>query len=335
MIETQRWLAVVVIFTSSVAMAEVPAELSGWLTEQEWVRDTDGPILSLGEAGEFDDTHMFAPAVANTEDGFQLWYCGSRGKVANRVFSLGTAKSADGRVFRKHAVNPVFEFGDWKHSVLTPTLLRHPDGTTLKEDGKLRMWFSSTWFEGESGLHTLHDTMSLDGLEWSAPSEALLQDVYAPSILKIGDDYRMWYTDVSAEPWTFRHASSRDGRSWTVHNEPVLVVDQAWEQSRLFYPTVLKIDDAYLMWYGSYWTDRPQTTALGFAVSLDGLTWHKHPGNPVFMPDPDRAWESNYVTSQSVMRLEDGSFRLWYASRKEPPFVNKYFAINTAVWKRQ
>jgi hypothetical protein len=38
-----------------------------------------------------------------------------------------------------------------------------------------------------------------------------------------------------------------------------------------------------------------------------------------------------YVTSQSVMRLPDGRFRIWYASRKKPPFVNKYFAINTAV----
>ena len=31
-------------------------------------------------------------------------------------------------------------------------------------------------------------------------------------------------------------------------------------------------------------------TALGFAVSTDGLRWHKHPANPVLRPDPDRAW---------------------------------------------
>jgi hypothetical protein len=32
------------------------------------------------------------------------------------------------------------------------------------------------------------------------------------------------------------------------------------------------------------------------------------------------------------MRLADGSFRYWYASRKQPPFLNLYFAINTARW---
>ena len=87
------------------------------------------------------------------------------------------------------------------------------------------------------------------------------------------------------------------------------------------------------MWYGSYWTGRRNTTALGLAASVDGETWHKHPRNPVFTPDPARPWESHYTTSHCVMRLPDGSLRLWYASRKAPPFNNKYFALNTAVWK--
>ncbi|MCA9112052.1 MAG: hypothetical protein KDA52_19015 [Planctomycetaceae bacterium] len=332
MVALLRGIALLIVLLPSVLLAEVPLELREWLGKQEWVRDTEGPILSLGNEGEFDETHMFAPAVANTEDGFQLWYCGSQGKVAERVFSMGLATSSDGRVFTKDTDNPVFNFGDGKHSVLTPTLLRNPDGTTLREEGQLRMWFSSTWFEGESGLHTLHETASVDGVNWSAPSEPQLENLYAPSVLKVGDDYRMWYTDVSAEPWKFRHASSHDGRHWKVTDEPVMIIDQAWEKSRLFYPTVLKVDDAYLMWYGSYWTGRENTTALGFAVSQDGLMWHKHPANPVLRPDPERPWESHYVTSQSVMRLDDGSFRMWYASRKQPPFVNKYFAINTAVW---
>jgi hypothetical protein len=112
----------------------------------------------------------------------------------------------------------------------------------------------------------------------------------------------------------------------------VLGVDQQWESSRLFYPTVLVADDVFLMWYGSYWAERRQTTALGFAVSLDGLEWYKHPRNPVFRPDPNRSWESHYTTSQSVLRLPDGSWRMWYASRKAPPWTNKYFAINTARW---
>ena len=204
----------------------------------------------------------------------------------------------------------------------------------MREVGKLRMWFSSTRLQDPKDIHTLHEAVSIDGVHWSEPSSTQLEDVYAPTILKTGGKYHMWHTDVSEEPWIVRHAEGDDGRQWRVTAAPVLRLDQSWERDRLFYPTVVKVGDVFLMWYGSYWTAFSNKTALGFAVSHDGIHWYKHPQNPVLRPDPQRPWESHYVTSQSVMRLNDGSFRIWYASRKQPPFVNKYFAINTARWER-
>jgi hypothetical protein len=197
----------------------------------------------------------------------------------------------------------------------------------------LRLWFCSTDFHDASGLHTLHEATSADGLHWSPPSPALLKGAYAPTVLKEDDVYRLWYTDVSADPWCFRYAESRDGRQWNVHPTPVLQVDQTWESGRLFYPFVRRVDGVYLMWYGSYWREHPQKTALGFAVSRDGKQWTKSPHNPVLRPEESRAWESHYTTSHCLARLSDGTWRIWYASRTKPPFVNKYFALNTAVWQ--
>jgi predicted GH43/DUF377 family glycosyl hydrolase len=309
-----------------------PDRVAKWLGEQNWVRDSELPVVSLGAAGDFDDTHIFAPCVAKENGGYRLWYCGSRGSVAERVFRLGLATSDDGVRFEKFGGSPVFGFGDGQHSVLTPTLLRAADGGVLRENGKLRMWFSATHFSGGSGLHTLHETISADGVRWAKPSAAQLEHVYAPTILKEGPVYHLWYTDVSEEPWRFRYGRSSDGRKWAVRDEAVMLVDQGWEKGRLFYPTVLKADGVYLMWYGSYWSAESNKTAIGFAVSGDGVHWRKHPGNPVFRPDAKRAWESHYTTSQSVIREADGRFRIWYASRKAPPFENKYFAIGTARW---
>lgn len=82
------------------------------------------------------------------------------------------------------------------------------------------MWFSATHFEGASGLHTLHEATSTDGIHWSAPSPPFLEDVYSPTVIKDGKTYRMWYTDVAREPWILRHAASRDGRQWQVRSEP-------------------------------------------------------------------------------------------------------------------
>ena len=85
--------------------SEIPAKLAPWLAAQEWRRDTAGPVLSLGESGAFDDTHVFAPMVAMLGGRFHLWYCGSSGTAHDvakvrvpdhRWFRLGLGHSRRG-----------------------------------------------------------------------------------------------------------------------------------------------------------------------------------------------------------------------------------------------
>jgi predicted GH43/DUF377 family glycosyl hydrolase len=294
-------------------------------------------VVSLGEPGAFDDTHIFAPFVLFEKGLYSLLYPGSRGTVAERVFRLGLATSQDGIRFKK-AGEAVFEFGDGHTSVITAVVLNGTDGTPIRENGKLRMWFTGAELTKRGGKHVLYEVTGTALDRWGKPSAPLLQDCYAPTVIKEASRYRMWYTDVSVRPWKFRHAESHDGSHWRVTERPVMVVDQSWEAHILVYPQVVKADGLYLMWYGSYWWDnedaiRWPTTAIGFAVSADGLEWHKYEKNPVLRPDADLPWESHYNTSHSLIRLPDGTWRIWYAGRKKPPFLNKYFSICTATWK--
>ena len=55
-----------------------------WLAPQNWKKRTDGPVLSLGEPGAFDDTHIFAPCVTVEHGRYYMLYPGSRGIVAER-----------------------------------------------------------------------------------------------------------------------------------------------------------------------------------------------------------------------------------------------------------
>lgn len=305
------------------------------LENQAWERDIDRPCLSLGTPGSFDDAHIFAPCVACENGRYFMWYCGSSGTVPNRVFRLGLAISDDGVHFSRETGLPVLRFADGQRSVLTPALLRRPDGSVCRENGRLRMWFSACNFPAGDGLHSLHEASSPDGRQWTHPSESELQGVYAPTIIKEDKAYKMWYTDVGTDPWCIRYAESDSGSDWRVSDRPALVLDQEWEHTALFYPTVLKSEGLYLMWYGSYSSgaEEEMKTALGFALSPDGRNWKKTACNPVFGPDPSRAWESHYTTSQSVLRLRDGAWRIWYASRPKPPFEHKYYAIGTAKWE--
>jgi len=315
-----------------------PTDFSRWLVPQHWQKQKDGPVISLGEPGAFDDMHIFAPFVIREKGLYFLLYPGSRGTVPERVFRLGLATSPDGIKFKKAPGGSVFEFGDGSTSVVTPVLLCQTDGTPIREDGKLRMWFTGAELTRSGGKHVLYEVTGSAPDRWGKPSAPLLQDCYAPTVVKEGLVYRMWYTDVSVRPWKFRHAQSDDGTHWRVTEKPAMVVDQSWEAHILVYPQVVKADGLYLMWYGSYWWDnedavRWPTTAIGFAVSTDGLQWHKYEKNPVLRPDADLPWESHYNTSHSVIRLPNGSWRMWYAGRTKPPFLNKYFSICTATWQ--
>ncbi len=332
------------LMAGALSASSVRASPSGsknwnsWLVPQNWEKQKDGPVISLGEPGAFDDTHIFAPFVVYEKGSYSLMYPGSRRAVSDRVFRLGLATSKDGVKFTKASGNPVYEFGDGSTSVVTHAVLRETDGTPIRENGKLRMWFTGAELTKRGGKHVLYEATGTTLDRWSKPSVPLLPDCYAPTVIKDGAVYRMWYTDVSVRPWKFRHAQSNEGTHWSVTEKPVMVVDQSWEAHILVYPQVVKADGLYLMWYGSYWWDnedavRWPTTAIGFAVSSDGLEWHKHPGNPVLRPDADLPWETHYNTSHSVIRLPDGSWRIWYAARIKPPFLNKYFSICTATWK--
>lgn len=71
--------ALILLFFAGRVSGQQPPELVPWLTDQKWHRDVDGPVLSLGSPGEFDDTHIFAPTVARENGKYLMWYCGSRG----------------------------------------------------------------------------------------------------------------------------------------------------------------------------------------------------------------------------------------------------------------
>jgi predicted GH43/DUF377 family glycosyl hydrolase len=335
-----------------------------WLKPMDWIRDSETPVIKIGEKGQFDDQHLFGPSVIMMGDEFWLYYSGSQNDVIakgiykpateltdaqkarirkikdkDRLYKVGLAKSKDGVHFKKYEGSPLFSFGDDRKGIVTPSMLRDGDGAAVREQGKLVMFFTGVDMPGDY-KHNIYQSTSEDGLKWSSPSPVLVENAYACHVMKDGGVYRMWFVDVRKRPWVIRYAESRDSLKWTVEEKPCLVPhEQKWEKGDnvLVYPSVIKEDGIFVMLYGTYW-DGPEKTAIGLAVSEDGKNWTRFEGNPVFKPEPKHYWEANFTTSQTLMKLKDGSYRLWYAARKKPDregdpgWSSMYYAIGTAHW---
>jgi len=82
----------------------------------------------------------------------------------------------------------------------------------------------------------------------------------------------------------------------------VLSPDRPWEKDAIMCPCVIYDDQerVFKMWYSG--GEKYEPDALGYATSPDGITWQKHPMNPIFKPDPLSSWEKDRVTAMHVMK---------------------------------
>ena len=143
--------------------------------------------------------------------------------------------------------------------------------------------------------------------------------VYNPTVLRIGDTYKMWYLGNSSRTraldMDLGYAESADGIHWTEHpDNPILPgsdlpMGNRWQTPHVLFDTD---ENRYKMWFVMV-DDReddgrvtgPQR--LGYATSPDGLHWDIHP-KPV------------YPSGRRPCVLKDGpnAYRMWMNSMPAP-----------------
>jgi predicted GH43/DUF377 family glycosyl hydrolase len=188
------------------------------------------------------------------------------------------------------------------------------DVSVLKETNTYRMWVS--WRPKRS----VAVVESKDGLRWSEtprvvlgpePSTGWEDDINRPVVLKRKDAYSMWYTGQAKEHSSIGCATSADGISWKRHPQPVLVPRDPWERVAVMCPHVIWDEQtgSFRMWYSG--GDQYEPDAIGYATSSDGVSWQRHPNNPVFKADPANDWEKHKVTACQVIQ-RDGWHIMFY-----------------------
>jgi hypothetical protein len=110
--------------------------------------------------------------------------------------------------------------------------------------------------------------------------------------------------DPSAPTTAIVRYSAADGRSFDRVSTPVLTLENPWEGSKLGAPSALRVEDEVFLYYMA-------EGGIGLARSSDGIMFTREPA-PVFAADPS-AWDAgNVPANPGVVRLDDGSFRMFY-----------------------
>jgi beta-1,2-mannobiose phosphorylase / 1,2-beta-oligomannan phosphorylase len=199
--------------------------------------------------------------------------------------------------------------GGWHKSLDNPVLGGNLgtcfDVSLVREGPTYRMWFS--WrprkaialVEGTDGVHWSDPVITLG----PNPATGWEDDVNRPVVVKRPDGYHMWYTGQARGHSWIGHATSPDGTKWSrTGTKPVLSADARWEKVAVMCPHVLWDDESkrYRLWYSG--GEQYEPDAIGYATSPDGVSWTKHPQNPIFRADPAHRWERHKVTACQVVR---------------------------------
>jgi regulation of enolase protein 1 (concanavalin A-like superfamily) len=171
-----------------------------------WTRDETNPIFTASQPWE-GACGADTPSVLFDGEVYRLWFAAGSELDSGKI---GYATSTDGLSWTKYAGNPVLREGaaGVSRGAGLPCVLF--DQTT----SRFEMWYAI--FETPDLARTsIAYAASMDGMAWAkhpgspvlAPAGGEL-DVFRPSVLLDGSEYRMWYTTLIAGRWGISYATA-------------------------------------------------------------------------------------------------------------------------------
>ncbi len=199
----------------------------------------------------------------------------------------------------------------------------------LYDDGIFKMWYmGSSQNFGTSTEISIGYATSEDGRNWDRHDEPVLAHstlvpglgVGAPSVIKDGDLYRMWFVSNFVCPGGCQHrmATSPDGIHWTVEERSVQLLRPAWSLSLaglVVTGPVIKEDGIYKMWYG-VGVDGNAGAGIAYATSADGFEWTPS-STPCIEAGPAGSYDHDDAFFPTVFK-HDGTYHMYYWGDEEP-----------------
>ena len=208
----------------------------------------------------------------------------------------------------------------------------------LIENGIYKMWYGA---QNENGHDQIHFATSDDGVNWNKHGVAVPNNdnnhINDPSVVKVNGTYYMFYTTAPvAEQDVISLATSSDGINWTIIGnvfEPTEIGE--WDSFKVGRPSVLYEDGIFKMWFDGSEVDPEDPTKskegtgrhVGYATSIDGITWTRFTNNPIFLHGG--AIDVENINGNYYLVQESGQGTIWGHSDNETNFGIFNFLFNT------
>jgi predicted GH43/DUF377 family glycosyl hydrolase len=282
----------------------LPPAPRGGIAPARWELKRE-PVLTRGQAGQWDSVDVLNPSVARREGSYWNLYSGFDG----HTWHTGLAISTDGLVWAKQGRVLSPDASSWERGYIAA------NGSVLANDVEFLYWY-------EAGdplrIGLAH---SRDGRSWTKSSDPVLEPgprgswdeigIADPYVVAIEGSFYMYYLGVDrARRQRLGVARSKDGITWEkLRSNPVLELGEAggFDEVGLGEPAVWGAAGRYWMLYTG--RDRREYRRIGLAVSDDGVHWQRSPALPVLSGGEN--WNDKVVCDPSVEPGPDG-VRVWF-----------------------
>lgn len=274
-------------------------------------RDIIGGTIECGVGCLFcKQGNFFDITKRDTTSTYNMLYGGYSPTSGNE--RAGYAISIDGVQWLKASIDPILTLG--------PNTFDSKDASCIHP-----VKISSAMYYGYYGAccdpsWQVGFATSPNGLVWTKADQPILK--VSPGqwdsdeatnmfvLMESPTDFKGWYLGRSGTTYAIGYATSSDGITWTKYggNPVIKLSDIPWATPRIEYPFVIKEGGVYKMWYSA---GSGSGKALGYATSLNGITWTHNPA-PVLTAGPAGNWDGVGIYHPFVIH-RTSAYEIWYA----------------------
>lgn len=229
------------------------------------------PVLSIGEAGTFDDCGVCPSCIVNSGDKKRLYYLGvQRTEKVPYLYFAGVAELESDGNFKRLSRSPILDRTDSEPFVRSAT-------TIVFENNSYRMWYVSAfdWIEVNGKAvpsYVIRHATSSDGLTWNTTDGICIniqkEDEFGfgrPWVIKEENKYKMWYSvRTKSKLYRIGYAESSDGYSWKRMDDQagIDVSESGWDSDMICYPSIVDAKGKRYLFYNG---NRHGQSGFGFA----------------------------------------------------------------------